>query len=329
MMNKILIIQTASIGDVILATPLLEALKHHYPDSTLDILVKKGNETLFRNHPFLNKVITWDKNRAKYLHLLDLCLRVRRERYDLVINLQRFFATGLITVVSGGKITIGFDKNPLSRYFNRSIEHSIHLGKKHETARNLSLIEPLIGPVYFPVRLYPSRKDYERVSKYKKEPYITISPASIWFTKQYPAVKWVEFLKSLKEKIMVYTLGSASDQRLCQEILDVAEYRKSENLAGKLDLLESAAMMKDARRNLVNDSAPMHLASAVNARTTAIFCSTITAFGFGPLSDDSIVVETEKKLSCRPCGIHGRKACPEKHFKCAHTIQNKHLLYGI
>lgn len=328
-MNRILIIQTASIGDVILATPLLEALKHHFPGARIDVLVKKGNEGLFRDHPFLNNVLVWKKGPGKYINLLNLALKVRKEKYDLVVNLQRFFSTGLITVLSGGKVTIGFDKNPLSRFFDRQIEHAIRLGKKHEAQRNLSLIEPLVGPAYFPVKLYPSREDYEKVRHLKKEPYLTISPASLWFTKQYPVEKWVEFLQSLKGKYKVYTLGSGADRALCKAILDKASYQRSENLAGELSLLESAALMKDARRNFVNDSAPLHLASSVNARTTAIFCSTVTDFGFGPLSDDSIVVETDKKLSCRPCGLHGLKTCPEKHFECALSIHNTQLLDRI
>lgn len=320
-MEKILIIQTASIGDVILATPLVEALRQHYPSASIDFLLKKGNEGLLDNHPHIRSVIAWDKRNGKYLTLAGVIFRVRKERYDAVINIQRFFSTGLVTVLSKGKVTIGFDKNPLSRYFSRKIPHVIRLGKRHETERNLSLIEPLTGPSYYPVRLYPSRGDYDLVKKYKNEPYITISPASLWYTKQFPEERWVEFLVSLREKVKVYALGSEEDSALCDRILSAAAYKRSENLAGRLSLLQSAALMKDARRNLVNDSAPMHLASAVNAKTTAIFCSTVTDFGFGPLSDDSIVAETSLKLPCRPCGLHGLDACPKKHFDCARTIE--------
>ena len=328
-MDRILIIQTASIGDVILTTPVLEALRHDYPDSRIDFMLRKGNEVLFRGHPYLNTIIQWNKGMLKYFHLLRLIFKVRKQKYDLVVNLQRFFATGLVTVLSKGRVTIGFDKNPLSKFFDRRIPHNINLENVHETQRNLSLVEPLIGPAFYPVKLYPSTADFEKVKKYKSEPYITISPASVWFTKQYPKNKWVEFLVSLHDKIKVYTLGSAADSALCQEILQKANFKKAENLAGKLDLLESAALMKDAKRNLMNDSAPLHLASALNARTTVIFCSTVTDFGFGPLADDSYVVETDKKLNCRPCGLHGFSSCPEKHFECALTIENSKLLYHI
>jgi heptosyltransferase-2 len=91
-------------------------------------------------------------------------------------------------------------------------------------------------------------------------------------------------------------------------------------LAGKLSFLQSTALMKDATMNYVNDSAPLHFASAINAPVTAFFCSTIPAFGFTPLSTNSIIIETEEKLTCRPCGLHGKKECPLQHFKCGYEI---------
>jgi heptosyltransferase-2 len=70
----------------------------------------------------------------------------------------------------------------------------------------------------------------------------------------------------------------------------------------------------------------LHFASAVNANITGIFCSTIPAFGYTPLSEKSIIIETTEKLTCRPCGMHGKKSCPEGHFKCGFSIQNEQLL---
>jgi heptosyltransferase-2 len=92
------------------------------------------------------------------------------------------------------------------------------------------------------------------------------------------------------------------------------------NLCGQLTFLQSAALMRDAKMNFVNDSAPLHFASSMNAPVTAVFCSTVPKFGFGPLSDDSVIIETHEELSCRSCGIHGHKECPELHFKCSKTI---------
>jgi len=121
--------------------------------------------------------------------------------------------------------------------------------------------------------------------------------------------------------VKIYLLGSGNDRALCDEILAKSAHPGMKNLCGTLTLLQVASLMQDARMNFTNDSAPMHLASSVNAPVTAIYCSTIPGFGFGPLSDDSAVVETGTGLPCRPCGLHGYRSCPEKHFRCARNIR--------
>ncbi len=84
--------------------------------------------------------------------------------------------------------------------------------------------------------------------------------------------------------------------------------------------------MKYAKMNYVNDSAPLHFASALNAPVAAIFCSTVPEFGFTPLSENSKIVQTNMVLKCKPCGLHGYKAFPLGHFKCANTISTYQLL---
>ena len=372
-MKKILVIQTASIGDVILATAILEKLHRFYPDADLDLLVKHGMEPLFYRHPFIHRLLVWDKSN-KYRNFFRLLREVRNEHYDLVINIQRFTLTGILTTLSGSKTTIGFDKNPLERFFTRSVPHEIGPGI-HETDRNQALVAGLTDHKPEKPRLYPQQipdtgcrildKNVDQLSAGIGHPasgiYYTIAPASLWFTKQYPAEKWIELIWAIPEEATVYLLGSKADFELCEKIrvegqgsrvegrrtreerrgkrveendpasgighpgssnpvIQSSSHPNIKNLAGQLTLLESAALMKGARMNFTNDSAPMHLASAVNAPVTVIYCSTTPDFGFGPLSDDSVTVEIQEKLSCRPCGLHGRASCPEHHFKCALAI---------
>lgn len=328
-LNRFLVIQTASLGDVILTTPVLEKLHHYYPDAKIDLLVKKGNEGLFENHPFLNELLVWDKKNGKYRNLVDMLKRIRKNGYDCVINFQRFASSGLITAFSGAKLKCGFDKNPWAPVFNIKVWHEIGKTGIHETKRNLKLIESLTGEKDFHVRLYPGEKDEARVSEYSDTPFICIAPASLWFTKQFPEEKWVEFIRRLPEDLRICFLGSAADAQLCDRIIERSGHNNSLNLAGELSFLESAALMKRSAMNFVNDSAPMHLASAVNAPVTAIFCSTVPEFGFGPLSDDSKVVEVAEELYCRPCGLHGYRSCPEGHFRCAHSISVERLVERI
>ncbi len=253
---------------------------------------------------------------------------VRNNKYDYVINAHRHFSSGLITALANAKNKIGFDKNPLSFLFTQKIKHIIgnKENPKHEIERNIDLIASFTDNQLTKPKLYPSEKDYQETKKYKGEGYVCIAPTSVWFTKQFPAHKWIELIKLLPVETKLYLLGAASDNACCDGLIESSERTTVENLCGKLTLLQSSALMKDAKMNYVNDSAPMHLASAMNAAVTAIYCSTVPEFGFGPLSDDSRVVENELKLDCRPCGLHGFSACPKGHFNCGESIEVTRLL---
>lgn len=315
-MDKFLVIQTSFIGDVILATAMIESLHAERPESSLDILVRKGNESLFTGHPYINEVLVWDKKVNRNVNLWQLIKRVRKAKYSGVFNAHRFASSGLITWLSGSKIKSGFKKNPISFSFTHTFEHEFD--GKHETERNHQLLSPLFyeAQVKKP-RLYPSSGDYEKVKEFGKGSYRCMAPTSVWFTKQWPKHKWIELCNSLQQDEFIYLLGAHSDCLICDEISAATVHSNVKNLAGKLSLLQSAALMEGAIENYVNDSAPMHLASAVNAPTTAIFCSTIPQFGFDPLSENSKIIETKKTLDCRPCGLHGHSQCPKGHFNCS------------
>jgi ADP-heptose:LPS heptosyltransferase len=313
--KKVLIIQTAFLGDVILATPLALTLKANFPACEIHFLVKKGNESLLENHEAISKVWVFDKSKGKIKNIIRLGKTFRKENFDIVLNLHRFASSGLIAKLSKGKQTYGFKKNPLSSAYTASFPHEIGNGQ-HEVDRNLSILKELkLTEIIRRPALFPSPQDFDKVQEYVFEKYYCLAPASIWFTKQLPKEKWVELVKILIKKGKVYLIGSPSDKAFCEEIIQMSG-ENAINLAGEFSLLQSAALMKNASRSYVNDSGPLHLASAVNASVTAFFCSTVPAFGFGPLSEDSLVLETKENLSCRPCGLHGFKICPEKHFKC-------------
>ena len=323
-MPSFLIIQTAFIGDVILSTGIVEKLRMHYPDARIDFMVRKGNESVLKGHPYIHTLYVWDKQGGKYKNLWKLLQQVRQQKYDYIINLQRYATTGWFTIFSGAQTTIGFDKNPLSRFFSKAVPHAFD--GKHEIERNHALIQELTDATAARPRLYPTAADYELVSIYKQKPYVCIAPTSVWFTKQFPAEKWVQLIQQLADRYTIYLLGAPTDYNTCQQISESTMPSRVINLAGKLSLLASAALMRDAVMNYVNDSAPMHLASSMNAPVCAVYCSTVPAFGYGPLSDQSFVVEKKEPLACRPCGLHGHKACPQGHFKCAYDIQLEQLM---
>lgn len=348
-MRRILVIQTAFIGDVVLATAMLENLHAAYPSAKLDILVRQGANELFTNHPYMNQVHVWDKKKNKYQHLFQIIKTIRGIEYDVVINVQRYLATGIITVLSGAKKTIGFDKNPLSFLFSEKVKHQFgraaqavstapnanetkshatpsHETSPHETSRNHTLLASLTTALVAKPALYPSEANFAAVKKFQSAPYICMSPGSVWETKKMPAKNWIDLINAVPTNYSIYLMGAPNEAALCEEILSGSSRGNVFNIAGQLNLLEAAALIKGAHLNYVNDSAPMHLASATDAPVTAIYCSTIPAFGYGPLSSLQFIVESTEHLPCKPCGIHGKKACPLGHFNCGNTITTAQLL---
>lgn len=318
-LDRILVIQTAFLGDVILASVVWENLHRKYPLAQIDVVVKKGNESLLNAHPFIKEVFIFDKQH-KFKNLLGLGKTLREKKYDLIINLQRFASSGLLTLLAGGKESRGFKKNPLSIFYSKRFAHELK-ANWHEVDRNLQLIADLIDTPIRRPQLYPSHFDRDKVKALQNNTYYCLAPTSVWFTKQAPKKTWLDLMSKLgKPNQRIYLLGAPSDVPYLDQLQKEATDQNVVNLAGKLTLLQSAALMAGAQHNYVNDSGPLHLASATNAPVSAFFCSTVPEFGFGPLSNDSQIIEVAN-LDCRPCGLHGHKSCPKGHFRCGVDLE--------
>ena len=319
--KNILVIQTAFIGDAILASSLVEKLHATFPSASVSILVRKGNEGSYHAHPFLKEVLVWDKTVSKYSNLFKMFKTIRSKKFDLVVNCHRFASSGFLTAFSGAKHKAGYKQTPFSYMFDHAPKHTFGDGK-HEIERYNQLISDFTGNDVFKPKIYPSVSDIEKIKSYLKENYITIAPSSVWFTKQLPMQKWVELCDLIPTSTTIYLLGSTADHAISELIIKNSKHSNIVNLCGTLSLLQSAALMQKANMNYVNDSAPLHLASATNAPVTAFFCSTVKEFGFYPLSQNSKVVDAGQ-IDCRPCGMHGHKSCPLGHFNCAKLIKVK------
>ncbi len=329
---RVLIVQTAFLGDVVLATALVESLAAAYPEAELHMLVRQGNQGVIEGHPRLAQVWVWDK-RHKYADLWRLVKEVRRQRFEAVVCVQRFATMGLLTALSGAKIRSGFGKNPLAAFFTHRAKHLLPDPKgHHEVERNHALLAPFAAARPALPRLYPTPAAQAEAAPYQATgPYVCIAPASVWATKQWPATHWAQLIGLLARQAparAIYLLGGPGDVDLCAQIVTQAEVTATPvyNLAGKLGLMGSTALLAHAQRLYANDSGPIHLATAVGCPTTAVFCSTVPAFGFGPLAPGSVVVQEQAGLPCRPCGLHGHKACPQGHFLCGRTVAAQAVL---
>ncbi|MFM7667506.1 MAG: glycosyltransferase family 9 protein, partial [Bacteroidota bacterium] len=203
--------------------------------------------------------------------------------------------------------------------YSKRFKHEIGNGT-HEVTRNLSLLADFGADSLCRPSLFPSEVDKNSVAQYTNEKFICLAPASVWFTKQLPEEKWVELINSFPPALKIYLVGGKTDEVLCQLIIDKSgRAGQAQNLSGQLTLLQTAALFSKSEHVYVNDSGPLHIASAMNVPTTAFFCSTIPDFGFGPLAETSEIKQVEN-LECRPCGLHGKKECPLGHFDCGNKI---------
>jgi heptosyltransferase-2 len=324
--RKVLFIQTAFIGDAILASALWETWHAAHPDDGIHICVRKGNEALFQGHPFLAGVHVWDKKAGlinRYQSLNGLARALRAERFDAVFTPHRHASSGWLAWRSAAAIRVGFDVHPLRWVFSHRVPHGFEEGL-HEIVRNHRLVEGWTD-VELPrlPRLYPEPLD--SVS----HEFAVLAPASQWSTKQWPVGHWIELCDALKDEVPEFRLvGGPADAALLNQIAETTVHPHAVVQADQ-GLLESAALMAQASWVLTNDSGPLHLASAVNAPTVAVYCSTVPAFGFGPLSDRARVVESAETLPCRPCGVHGKTSCPLGHFACGASITVDQVLSAL
>lgn len=335
MNKKILIIQTAFLGDVILTLPLVQVLKKRYPDSSIDFICIPATSDLVKNNPLINEIIIYDKRNSGIHGLKELIKKLRDKKYDFLISPHRSFRSALISYLSKSSLSVSFDKSSLNFLYNVRVPYTTGV---HEIQRNLALLGPLginedkiIKP-----DLYTSVESVRRVENmfhdYKIEnssKIISIAPGSVWFTKRYPEEKYVKLCNLLeKTNFKIFLIGGESDTKLSHYILNNSRNRNLINVTGSLSITESIELIKRSQVLIANDSAPLHIANSVGTKVISIFGSTIPEFGFFPYGKDDIIMQTHG-LVCRPCTTHGRNKCPIKTFECMTKISEEDMMDNL
>jgi heptosyltransferase-2 len=330
-MKRFLVIQTAFIGDAILTLPLIQALKKVEVETSVDVLVIPRTSALFSNHPAVSEILVFDKNsRDRGLTGLQRVARlIAQHQYEAALVPHRSIRSALLPWLSRIPTRIGFDRSAGWFLLTQTVRYEQSL---HEVDRNLSLLKPLGMNVDGKILpdLYPSEEDIRAVdafliqSNLKDQSFlIGIAPGSVWNTKRWLKERYSELTRRLVEKgCAVILVGGEQDRQLCQEMRSGAASSRVAVAAGQLSLLQSAELIRRCKAFVSNDSAPLHLATAMRTPVVAIFGSTVPEFGFAPYGDKSVVVET-KGLSCRPCSPHGRMRCPIKTFECMENISTE------
>jgi heptosyltransferase-2 len=333
------VIQTSFLGDMVLTTGLIAELARRGP---VDVVATPASAPLLANNPDVRDVIRYDKrgDAGGLGGLWRTAAQLRQRANDLgprkistAYMAQGSTRSAVLAVMAGIRERVGFDTSSGSPLYTRRVTYR---DDRHHAERLWRLAHPdvAVNPPTELVRprLFPGLEEVSQVDGLLEllpdddTPLVGLAPGSIWGTKRWPG--YPELARLLAPHARLVTIGGVGDVLLAAEIVQavagVAGRDRVLDTMGRLSLLASAEMIARCRVLVTNDSAPQHLASAMDTPTVAIFGPTVPDFGFGPLASRQAIVGRDG-LPCRPCDRHGPETCPLGHWKCMVDVPAMHV----
>jgi len=320
MQERVLIIQTAFIGDAILTLPLIQELKKSRPNSIIDIITIPKCMEIFKSSPYINNVISYDKRGTEktLLKLYRFSKKINENRYDKLFCLHRSLRSAILSLFIKAGIKTGFRNSALPYIFDKVIDYRFDY---HEVRRNLGFIENECDSEKW--RILPEVKTANKqISEIKgeyKEGIIAMAPGSVWHTKKYPLEYFSRVIEILSEKDFGFVIIGDNKESEAGKELSYQHPGRVWDLCGKLSIIESIDILRKCRLLITNDSAPTHFGMAAGIKVLTIYTSTVPNFGFYPYNWGSDFIGLDD-LECKPCGMHGFRECPKGHFECANKL---------
>ena len=320
---RIVVVQTAFLGDVVLTTPLFAALRRCFPQAHLDAVVTPQAAPLVEENPHLDGVLVYDKRGGQTL--FGMLRTLRAGNYDCLVAPHRSSRTALLTLGSRIARRVGFADAALAWAYHSRVPRRLDL---HEVDRNLLLLEGLgrsateedrqLTVEYTAAEASAVAACLERAGVDRREPLVGLCAGSVWETKRWLPEGFAAVGRQFASRgFRPILLGGPEDVELSAVIASQIGPR-AVNAAGSTPLKALAAWMDRLALVVTNDSAPLHVAAARQVPTVAVFGATTTELGFGPFRTRSTVIESNQP--CRPCGAHGGRRCRHQHFLCMTAI---------
>lgn len=311
-LNKILIIRLSSLGDILLTTPFIRAIKSQFPDIKIDMLLREEYADVVKLNPYLNKKFLFKKDDKSNNVLIE---QLKNTNYELVIDLQNNLRSKKI-VSSLKTKSVKFDKRSFDKFLLvnfkiNKLKEALQIPVRYSnTIQDLKLDKGGLD-------LFTDKSANEELIG--KNNLIGFCPGARHFTKRWLKEYFVELGNKLtQDGYTIVLFGGRIDKEICEEINKAIP--GSINLANDDDLLQTVADMKLCKVVVCNDSGLMHTATATGTKVIAIFGSTVKEFGFAPYNCNNLILENNS-LTCRPCSHIGRSNCPKKHFDCIKSIK--------
>lgn len=311
-MKKILLIRFSSIGDIVLTTPVVRAIKQQ-TDYELHVITKKQYAGIYKENPNVNKVYSFNK------FITECLVDLKKEKFDIIIDLQKNFRSYQLKRKLKVKsftfpklnikkwLLVNFKINQLpnvhivDRYF-QAVEE---LGVKNDNKGLEFFISP--KDVVIPVN----------INKDLNNGFVGFVLGGQHITKIFPPEKAAAVISKLD--IAVVLLGGSDDKSRGEEIINLTTNTKVINTCGELNLNQSASLIQQSDVVITNDTGLMHIAAALNKKIVSIWGNTVPAFGmypYMPENNSNYFISEVEGLSCRPCSKLGYQKCPKKHFRC-------------
>ena len=319
--RRILLIKPSAIGDVVHTLPILQLLRQRWPDAHIAWLLTPACAGLLEGHPMLNEVIVFDRRRfgrswrdpAVAVGLGSFLSELRGRGFDLVIDLQGLFRSGVLAWQTRAPVRIGFanarELAPL--FYTHRVP--IHTSEQHAIDRYLKVAGALgcdvsADKIDFPFHV--TEDDRREVAGLLNGTarYAVLLPGTNWETKRWPAERYAELVGPLRDRFGLASVvaGSADESDLASRVGGI-------NVAGKTSLRQLAALIERADLVIANDSGPMHIAAAMNKPLVTLFGPT-NPIRTGPYRRQDSVLRID--IPCSPC--YARKC---SHQSCLRWLQ--------
>jgi ADP-heptose:LPS heptosyltransferase len=328
--RKILILRFSSIGDIVLTTPVLRCLKHQIPESEIHYCTKSQFSFLLEENPYVDRIWTLEGS------LWELAVALRRERFDVVIDLHHNLRTLCLKILLGA-VSYSFPKLNIEKflYVHFKIDR---MPNKHIVDRYMQTVEALgvkndgNGLDYF----IPDRDQVEKawLPESHQKSFVAVVIGAQHGTKKLPKEKLIELCDKINKPIVL--LGGPDETEMAETIVrffdrppEHADYepglkelnKKTQifNGCGKFNFNQSASLVQQSMVVFSHDTGLMHVAAAFKKQVYSIWGNTSPKFGMYPYETRFVVFENNR-ISCRPCSKIGYKICPKGHFKCMRDL---------
>jgi len=311
-MKKVLIIRFSSIGDIVLTSPIIRAIKEQKPGTQIHYLTKKAYQPILEHHPYIDRLFLLESS------MKNLLKKLKKENYDLIIDLHKNLRSQRIKLVLR-KANVSFNKLNREKWWMVRFKKN-HLPQTHIVDRYfMELGKYEVYNDHKGLDYFNGCENHFKLDGFEnilKEKYVALVLGGTYYTKQIPEVKLMELIEQLQHQIVL--LGGPEEIELASK-LENRYPEKIWNPVGKAQINQSAELIRNSHFVITGDTGLMHIAAAYQKKIFSVWGNTIPEFGMAPYMPKNPEYSTllqVKNLSCRPCSKLGFHSCPKNHFDC-------------